>query len=578
MRILLLTRSYNSLTQRLHVELASRDHRVSVEFDIADAVTQEAVALWQPDLVIAPFLKRAIPESVWRRVRCLIVHPGIVGDRGASALDWAIVEREREWGVTVLQAEAEMDAGPVWASETFAMRAGSKSSLYRNEVTEAAVRAVLVALERIACGEEPRRVQPGEAAVRGRARPLMTQADRALDWQRHSTDELLARLNAADGVPGVRDVLFGEPVHLFDAHRGEPVDARPGTPVARCAHAVQIASRDGSVWIGHARRIAAPETAAHAQPFKLPVGALFPASLAALPQCAGDPEIAYAEHGDAGARVGVLHFAFYNGAMGSAQCERLRAAYRQALQRPTRVLLLAGGPDFFSNGIHLNLIEAAASPADESWRNINAIDDVCEAILTTTDRWVVAALQGNAGAGGAFLALTADEVWARDGVILNPHYKNMGNLYGSEYWTYTLPRRVQAVGGTTADAARVMNNRLPVSASQARALGLVDSVIEADRADFLPAAIARAQQIACAPDLDARLARKRAQRHRDEAERPLAAYRADELARMRRNFTGFDSSYHVARSYFVRKTLPSWTPRHLAVHRDQTASRGDAGT
>ena len=35
-----------------------------------------------------------------------------------------------------------------------------------------------------------------------------------------------------------------------------------------------------------------------------------------------------------------------------------------------------GGPDFWSNGIHLNVIEAAGGPADESWRNINAIDDV----------------------------------------------------------------------------------------------------------------------------------------------------------------------------------------------------------
>jgi putative two-component system hydrogenase maturation factor HypX/HoxX len=41
---------------------------------------------------------------------------------------------------------------------------------------------------------------------------------------------------------------------------------------------------------------------------------------------------------------------------------------------------------------------------------------------------------------------------------------------------------------------------------------------------------------------------------------------------MRRNFYGFDSSYHVARSYFVRKTPPSWTPRHLALHR-QAPSR-----
>ena len=36
---------------------------------------------------------------------------------------------------------------------------------------------------------------------------------------------------------------------------------------------------------------------------------------------------------------------------------------------------------------------------------------------------------------------------------------------------------------------------------------------------------------------------------------------------MRRNFYGFDSSYHIARSNFVRQVAPSRTPLHLAVHR-----------
>ena len=566
MRILFITRSYNSLTQRLHVELAALGHEVSIEFDIADSVTEEAVALFRPDVVIAPFMRRAIPERVWRNVLCLIVHPGIVGDRGASALDWAIVNGEREWGVTVLQAEAEMDAGPVWAAETFRMRAGAaKSSLYRNEVTEAALRAVLAALERIALGQyEPQRIRPGDPDVRGIARPLMKQADRALDWQRHATDDLLARLNASDGVPGVRDRLFDEPAYLFDAHRGVVVDAAPGTVVARCHGAVQIATRDASLWIGHAKREARSEGDAQ---FKLPVTALFAAQSAALPERAGYPEIRYEEHGQGDECVGVLHFPFYNGAMSTVQCERLLAAYREALGRPTRALILAGGPDFFSNGIHLNVIEAAASPADESWRNINAIDDVCEAVINTTDRLVFSLLQGNAGAGGVFLALTADAVWARDGVILNPHYKNMGNLYGSEYWTYTLPRRVKRAGRDEAQARRVMDSRLPVSAAQALGLGLVDKVLAVDRATFVSAAIARAQRVAGGADYAALVRDKLKRRQRHEAERPLAAYRADELARMRRNFYGFDSSYHVARSYFVHKSPPSWTPRHLALHR-----------
>ena len=91
---------------------------------------------------------------------------------------------------------------------------------------------------------------------------------------------------------------------------------------------------------------------------------------------------------------------------------------------------------------------------------------------------------------------------------------------------------------------------------------------EAFRAEVL----ARARAWAEGSDLPARLQAKQQQRRQDEARKPLAAYREEELARMRRNFYGFDPSYHIARSNFVHRVAPSWTPRHLAVHRDRAAT------
>ncbi|MDK9726524.1 MAG: hydrogenase maturation protein [Sterolibacteriaceae bacterium MAG5] len=559
MRILLLAHSYNSLTQRLHGELAARGHEVSIEFDIADSVAEEAVALFRPDLIVAPYLRRAIPESIWAKHTCLIVHPGIVGDRGPSALDWAIQQGEAEWGVTVLQAEAEMDAGPIWASATFPMRRGKKSSLYRNEVTDAACRAALEAVERFAAGGF-RPTPLAEAKGRGQLRPLMKQADRTIDWQADDTATVLRKLDAADGFPGVADQLFGEPCHLFDAWPEGRLTGQPGEIVARRETALLRATADGAVWIGHAKR---------KDGIKLPATLAFAAEAAAVPEAPLDGLFA-ADHAtwqdiryeEAGA-VGFLHFEFYNGAMGTRQCERLRDAFAWARTRPTRAIVLMGGADFWSNGIHLNLIENAESPADESWANINAIDDLAEAILRCDSHLTVAALQGNAGAGGCFLARAADLVWARHGAILNPHYKNMGNLYGSEFWTYLLPPRVGEEG-----ARAIMQHRLPMTAQEAVARGFYDACLAGDPAAFRVDVARRAAELAASANFAERLAAKGAARARDEAAKPLAAYRAEELVHMKRNFYGFDPSYHVARWHFVKKSLHSWTPRHLAKHRD----------
>ncbi len=74
----------------------------------------------------------------------------------------------------------------------------------------------------------------------------------------------------------------------------------------------------------------------------------------------------------------------------------------------------------------------------------NAIDDLVREIITTDSHLVISALQGDAAAGGVPLALAADLVVARNDVVLNPYYQHMGGLYGSEYWTYLLPRRIGA--------------------------------------------------------------------------------------------------------------------------------------
>ena len=116
MKILLLSSAYNGLTQRVHVELLQRGHTVSIEVAINEHTMLEGVQLFKPDIIICPFLKHRIPESVWRHYVCIVVHPGIKGDRGMSSLDWAIQNEETEWGVTALQAAAEMDTGDIWAT------------------------------------------------------------------------------------------------------------------------------------------------------------------------------------------------------------------------------------------------------------------------------------------------------------------------------------------------------------------------------------------------------------------------------------------------------------------------------
>ncbi|HEV2936527.1 MAG TPA: formyl transferase, partial [Streptosporangiaceae bacterium] len=384
MRILLIASAYNSLTQRVHAELADRGHELSVELALGDEVMRDGIRRHNPDLVIAPMLTTAIPADIWSARPCFIVHPGPRGDRGPSSLDWAIMGGAERWGVTVLQANAEMDAGDIWASVEFAMPGCSKSSAYRTEVADAAAHAVLLAVARFAGGQyRPEPLDYARPGVTGRWRPPCRQADRRIDWLTEPAEAVLAKLYAADSSPGVLDEIGGTEYYLVGGHPEDELRGQPGTILARRDGAICRATSDGAVWIPQLRRRPLPGgPGTFKVPATLALGESSDGSLDGVPEVLAPltlppgrrtyRQISYRESG----AVGYLEFTFPGGAMSTGQCRRLLAAYRHAQARPVKVIVLGGPRDFFANGIHLNMIQAADHPAAESWRNINAIDDL----------------------------------------------------------------------------------------------------------------------------------------------------------------------------------------------------------
>jgi putative two-component system protein, hydrogenase maturation factor HypX/HoxX len=557
-RVLFLVSAHNSLSQRAYIALTELGHEVAVEVVDSAAAMEAAVARHRPQLIACPMLKKFIPESIWARHRCLVVHPGPRGDRGPSSLDWAIELGAAEWGVTVLEANGEVDGGAIWATRTFPLRASGKSSLYRHEVRRAAIEALVEAVDKVLAGGTPEPLDYGDPSVTGRARPQMSQDVRAIDWSADRTSTVLRKIRAAEGHPGVLDRIAGEQFHLFGAHRERALRGTAGSIIARRDGAICRATIDGAVWVTHLKRQDTQER----KFFKLPATRALalagceldvpqiPAPLHA-PLPTGDTyrEISYEER----AQVGYLRFDFYNGAMSTDQCRRLRDAFLYARSRPqTNVIVLLGGSDFFSNGIHLNVIEASDDPSGESWRNLHAINDVVREIVATDSHIVMSALRGDAAAGGVPLALAADHVVAREDVVLNPYYRHMGGLYGSEYWTYLLPRRVG-----TATTARLTNAPFtPVGTWRAVEIGLLDDAYGATAASFEEQTREVAEHLARDPDLGERLEQKRHRRAYDEQVKPLRAYRREEMARSHRSFFGPDASYHEARRRFAYKLGP----------------------
>ncbi|KAG9856671.1 SGT1-domain-containing protein, partial [Aureobasidium melanogenum] len=560
------------------------------------------------------------------------------GDGGPSALDFMLMgedgtdeDLERvmaedlwsehgrsHWGVTVLQAIAKYDAGPVWAWEQFSVNIDdqtiTKSSLYRGDVTRAALIACSTAIERIElaarqangtkageadsweCINPDLEARPeygtasastGEPFLGGHTcrLPLLKAADRGFDVNRHGARMISRLIRASDSQPGCLTKNFTPNLYVYgglieDGEHMSSINVKPGTFIGIRNDAVCFKTLDGKgIWITHGRRVK-KKTDPTLWP-KVPAIQLFadvgldpkdlPQLLPSLPTDFSRlnyptfQEI-FVEYDKTatGQRVAYLTFDFYNGAMSTNQCRQMCAALRSILNthtesNPLSAVVLLGGA-YFSNGIHLNVIESSPDPAHESWANINAIDDVVLLVLqdfAVRGITTVAALRGNAAAGGVALAAAADLVLAGEHVVVNPAYRALG-LFGSEYHTVTYYGRVGPDTGR-----HLCRDMLPVSAQQAKDTGLVDVVLPGYGESLDSAIHAHVSELISTNQKPGQW------KHKLDLSPPaLAAARMQELGEMAKDFWSARSiRYHSRRSDFVRKVKATKTPLRFARHR-----------
>jgi enoyl-CoA hydratase/carnithine racemase/methionyl-tRNA formyltransferase len=634
MKILFLCTAHNSLSQRLYLAL-SPSHDVTVEYALSDGLIISAAELAKPDLIICPFLTARVPKEVYNKYLTLIIHPGPPGDAGPSALDWLLLgddgsvkdnsnllqslDREcrpgrSHWGITILQAIDQFDAGPVWAWEQFPVDIDqdglTKSELYRGPVSRSAISACLTALRRIqlAAGNNPispaLKVNPDYKTLSVRDqipfqggtthdRPLLKAAQREFDVNRHTAQHISRRIRCGDSQPGSLSRVFGQSLYVYGGiieacpegpNPGAYPAANPGTIVAVREEAVCISTCDGrGIWITHVRR---PKRSADPALWpKVPavsglveLGILSRSELPRLhwelPNdfCKSpystfqEVWVDFVSYGPENTRAAYLYFDFYNGAMSTSQCSHLISAMNYILacsspQAPIRALVMMGGA-YFSNGVALNVIESASDPAVESWRNINRIDDVVQSLLhsfRSANIMTIAAVRGNAAAGGVALAAACDVVIAGAEVVLNPAYRGIG-LFGSEYHTLSYYGRCGQ-----SKATEILRAMTPISPFDARAIGLVDHVFPGTgvvldkRVRNHVAVIVRSGHLGRVRDWKGGV---------DLSSANLAIVRATELGEMAQDFWSARAArYNVRRFGFVRKVKATHTPLRFAKHR-----------
>ncbi|MDF1877348.1 hydrogenase [Sulfurimonas sp. SAG-AH-194-L11] len=538
MKILLLVTAFNSQTQAVYTKLKDSLHEVSVCFHRVEEQTLKEIEAFEPELILCPFLKSYISSQIYDAYPVYIFHPGPRGDRGPHSLEYALQSHTKKWGLVVLRANSELDGGDIYAEESFCVRETYKASLYRQEI----VRASLDALDSLFVNIEKENFIAQELNP---THESLNAEQRGINWLHDTTQVIINKIYLSDSLPGVLDEILGISCYLFGVHKEDKLKGKPKDIIAKRDGAICIGTIDGAVWITYLKPLGG---------FKLPATYVLKEKLQGIKEeriplvFDRSYDTFYEVSVKMRDNVGYLYFNFHNGAMSTAQCIRLKYAI-EYLKTECEVLVLMGGEDFFSNGIHLNILEDSQKQGEDGWANINAMNDVVSAILYADEVLTVASFSSNAGAGGVFMGIACDYVVGEEGVVLNPHYKTLG-LSGSEYHTYTLPKRV---GEEISQS--LLAECLPISVTYALSIGMLDKVFV--HSDYLESLHA----FAVSKFSDEFLWDK--EEYLEENRALIEALKEKELEVMHPEFWDEKSEFHALRYEFVYKVCPECTPLRL---------------
>jgi methionyl-tRNA formyltransferase len=201
----------------------------------------------EPDLLLVWHYSMVLPPVVLQtpRLGSVNVHPGLLPEyRGAHVLQWAIVNGERETGVTLHYLDEGIDTGPVIAEQRVPITEDDDAASLAAALQDAGLELMRRHWHAMSSGSAKASPQPGG----GRYWPLRTPADGVIDWTQPAVRirDLVRAL--VPPWPGATFRLDGDEVVV---DRAEVVDGtgEPGTVLSVEDDRVVVAAGEGAVAI-----------------------------------------------------------------------------------------------------------------------------------------------------------------------------------------------------------------------------------------------------------------------------------------------------------------------------------------
>src|SRR4030043_148320 len=212
---------------------------------------REAYGRLKPDLAILAFVTDIIPQSLLAipSIGTLCYHPSLAPrHRGASGINWAIIQGDTRTGLTIFWADKGIDTGPILLQKEVEISPEETTgSLYFNKLFSMGIEAIVEAVDLIKKGKAPRIPQDESQAT---YEPPCDDRVASIDFAK-PVDKIYNLIRGCDPQPGAYSAVKGKRIRFYDARKRSLAAGEGAGEIAAIEkEGLEIAVQGGIIVVG----------------------------------------------------------------------------------------------------------------------------------------------------------------------------------------------------------------------------------------------------------------------------------------------------------------------------------------
>jgi len=204
---------------------------------------------FSPEVIVVVAFGRIMPPDILflPKYGCINVHASLLPKyRGAAPIHWAVINGEKETGITTMYMDEGLDTGDMILREALPIHGEDTMGAIHDRLTVLGARLLVETLHLIGQGQAPRVPQVGFSSYA----PMLKTGDELIRWDRQARD-IFNHIRGMNPWPGARTTLSGRVLKIWRAAAPEEGGAavEPGRVISGGRDGIVVGTGDGRLRI-----------------------------------------------------------------------------------------------------------------------------------------------------------------------------------------------------------------------------------------------------------------------------------------------------------------------------------------